>query len=106
MARREERAYREYGSDEQRRQPGCPARELCDESLFRDTMRICARAAAESCEVEGPYGLLRSGLHDVWRERNPERLGDLLVEHQLLDRDFLERDVARLLTAQYAREDL
>jgi hypothetical protein len=26
LARREERAYREYVSDEQRRQPGCPAR--------------------------------------------------------------------------------
>src|SRR5205809_5884912 len=37
MARREERAYREYVSDEQRSQPGCPARELCDESLLRDT---------------------------------------------------------------------
>src|SRR5439155_3501998 len=47
MARREERAYREYVSDEQRSQPrgprrgsrvgveeGCPARELCDESLM------------------------------------------------------------------------
>src|SRR6266566_625371 len=50
MARREERAYREYVSDEQRSQPrgpqrgsrvgveeGCPARELCDESLLRNT---------------------------------------------------------------------
>src|SRR5712691_6708408 len=37
MARREERAYREYVSDEQRSQPGCPARELCDESLLRGT---------------------------------------------------------------------
>src|SRR5713101_6903158 len=39
MARREERAYREDVSDEQRSQPGCPARELCDESLLRDTRR-------------------------------------------------------------------
>src|SRR5437867_2281419 len=39
MARREERAYREYVSDEQRSQPGCPARELCDESLLRDTRK-------------------------------------------------------------------
>src|SRR5437899_10808844 len=63
MARREERAYREYVSDEQRSQPrgpqrgsrvgveeGCPARELCDESLLRDTSSpwcnsICIRAA-------------------------------------------------------------
>jgi hypothetical protein len=49
MARREERAYREYVSDEQRSQAlgapqrgslvgveeGCPARELCDESRLR-----------------------------------------------------------------------
>jgi len=40
MARREERAYREYVSDEQRSQPGCPARELCDESLLQDTRII------------------------------------------------------------------
>jgi len=50
MARREERANREFVSDEQRSQPrgprraprvgveeGCPARELCPESLFQDT---------------------------------------------------------------------
>src|SRR5947208_14720856 len=60
MARREERAYREYVSDEQRRQPrgprrgsrvgveeGCPARELCDESLLRDTRAV-------------PYGAVKS----------------------------------------------
>src|SRR5438093_9234384 len=53
MARPEERAYREYVSDEQRSQPrgpqrgsrvgveeGCPARELCDESLLRDTRPV------------------------------------------------------------------
>ena len=58
MARREERAYREYVSDEQRSQPrgprrgsrvgveeGFPARELCDESLLRDT-----RSVSEKCE--------------------------------------------------------
>ena len=28
MARRDDRAYREYVSEEQRRQPGCPAREV------------------------------------------------------------------------------
>src|SRR5687767_5657049 len=28
LARREERAYREYVSDEQRRQAGCPARQM------------------------------------------------------------------------------
>ena len=40
MARREERANREYVSDEQRRQPGCPARELCHESRGRDTREV------------------------------------------------------------------
>jgi hypothetical protein len=28
MARRDDRAYREYVREEQRRQPGCPAREV------------------------------------------------------------------------------
>src|SRR5438874_7417411 len=59
MARREERAYREYVSDEQRRQPrgprrgsrveveeGCPARELCDESRLRDTGLLRAMCLA------------------------------------------------------------
>src|SRR5881396_1030616 len=58
MARREERAYREYVSDEQRSQPrgpqrgsrvgveeGCPARELCDESLLWDTTRLLKNAS-------------------------------------------------------------
>src|SRR5213593_216396 len=45
MARREERAYREYVSDEQRSQPGCPARDLCDESLLRDTRSRRSSAA-------------------------------------------------------------
>ena len=30
--------------EEQRRQPGCPARELCDESLFRDNTSRLSRA--------------------------------------------------------------
>src|SRR5206468_2550280 len=58
MARREERAYREYVSDEQRSQPrgpqrgsrvgveeGCPARELCDESLLQDTSEAIENAS-------------------------------------------------------------
>src|SRR5712691_11432620 len=48
MARREERAYREYVSDEQRSQPGCPARDLCDESLLRDTSSRASRGT--TCE--------------------------------------------------------
>ena len=31
MARRDDREYREYLREEQRSQPGCPARELCYE---------------------------------------------------------------------------
>jgi hypothetical protein len=31
MARRDDREYREYLREEQRRQPGCPTRELCRE---------------------------------------------------------------------------
>jgi hypothetical protein len=37
MARRDDRAYWAYVREEQRRQTGCPARELGDESLIRDT---------------------------------------------------------------------
>ena len=37
MARRDDRAYREYVREEQRRQLGCPARELCDSSRFQGT---------------------------------------------------------------------
>jgi hypothetical protein len=37
MARRDDRGYREYLRKEQRRQPGCPARELCREPRGQDT---------------------------------------------------------------------
>src|SRR6266487_2748277 len=37
MARRDEREYPEYLNEEQRSQPGCPARELCREPRGRDT---------------------------------------------------------------------
>src|SRR5207247_1629805 len=65
MARREERAYREYVSDEQRSEPrgpqrgsrvgveeGCPARELCDESLRRDTSFRGTPTVDRSCFFE------------------------------------------------------
>ena len=45
MARRDERAYREYVREEQRRQPGCPARELCRESRGRDTRLMSRRSS-------------------------------------------------------------
>ena len=41
MARRDDRACREHVREEQRRQPGCPARELCREPLGRDTSATC-----------------------------------------------------------------
>src|SRR5688572_24173819 len=37
MARRDDREYREYLREKQRRQPGCPARELCREPRGQDT---------------------------------------------------------------------
>src|SRR5215216_6601401 len=42
MARREERVYWAYVSDEQRRQPGCLARELCESSRFQGTSAMDA----------------------------------------------------------------
>ena len=53
MARREERAYWAYVSDEQRRQPGCPARELGESSRFQGT-----RVARENIPViEAPHSV-------------------------------------------------
>ena len=49
--------------------------------------------------LDVPYELLGSGLHDVRRERNPERFGDLLIEHQFLYGNFLEGNIARLCAA-------
>src|SRR6266516_2189808 len=40
MARRDDRGYREYLREEQRSQPGCPARESFREPLGRDTSRL------------------------------------------------------------------
>jgi len=41
LARREERAYREYVSDEQRSQAGCPARRIVKSWLGQDTRGQC-----------------------------------------------------------------
>ena len=38
MARRDDGAYWAYVTEEQRRQPGCPARELCESLRFQGTM--------------------------------------------------------------------
>src|SRR5215207_1353823 len=40
LARREERAYWAYVSDEQRSQTGCPARGLCESSRFQGTSSL------------------------------------------------------------------
>jgi hypothetical protein len=37
MARRDDRAYREYAREEQRRQPGCPARKLVVDQRIQAT---------------------------------------------------------------------
>src|SRR6266540_6522342 len=52
MARRDEREYREYLREEQRRQPGCPARELCREPRGRDT-KIAAEDAMVRTRLYG-----------------------------------------------------
>jgi hypothetical protein len=65
MARRDDRAYWAYVSEEQRRQPGCPARELCDTSRFQGTSidarraGICpaaVRQARQPTACAGPCG--------------------------------------------------
>src|SRR6266550_7306203 len=62
MARRDDRAYREYVREEQRRQPGCPAREVvldqrgratchCSTPERRGTVTGCG--ALQSCSALG-----------------------------------------------------
>src|SRR5439155_24022316 len=50
IARRGDRGYREYLSEEQRREAGCPARELCREPLGRDTRARRAEARRRRAE--------------------------------------------------------
>src|SRR4029450_3441488 len=60
MARRDDRAYREYVGEEHRRQPGCPARQLCDASRFQGTRRQSrfpwARAQNVVLDADRPNG--------------------------------------------------
>jgi hypothetical protein len=49
LARREDRAYREYARDEQRSQPGCPARRIGDSYVGQDT-RAC-RTGSTTCRM-------------------------------------------------------
>src|SRR5438128_2647501 len=54
LARREERAYREYVSDEQRSQAGCPARRIVKYWLGQDTSLFEPR---EDSQVSQPTEL-------------------------------------------------
>src|SRR5207245_7013074 len=83
MARRDDREYREYLREEQRRQPGCPARESCHDPRGRDTSHgrldfVTIRSGVSHCSKRGdmkirfaavaliPFAtviLLRSTLH-------------------------------------------
>jgi hypothetical protein len=55
--------------------------------------------------VKAAYELLGSRLHDLWRKCNSKRLRDLLIEHQFFYGNFLERNIAWLLTAQDTGEN-
>ena len=50
MARRDDREYREYLREEQRRQPGCPAREVVLDQRGQATSRPVPRG----CRAAGP----------------------------------------------------
>ena len=94
MARRDEREYREYLSEEQRGQPwgpqrgsrvgveeGCPARELCDESLLRDTSSSGpSRAVADSLTN-------REGEDSAQRSRCQYQLGPRPILHHITEND-------------------
>ena len=62
MARRDDREYREYLREEQRSEPGCPARELCCEPCGRDT-----RPGAHSSHDDG--GDRGSATHEAQKSR-------------------------------------
>jgi hypothetical protein len=51
LARRDERAYREYVSEEQRSQTGCPARQVGDFFRTRDTNFIAGDCIAVSYQL-------------------------------------------------------
>ncbi len=89
MARRDDRADWESVREEQRRQSGCPAREICDESRFRGTSLVVRRlipavllaaAAAFAYDAARPPGLqvsarlAVSGIH-AYQSRLAARAG-------------------------------
>lgn len=67
------------------------------------TVVALARLAQRS-EMSGSYELVGRSLRDLGREGNPECLGDLLIEHQLLNGYFLEWNIARLFAPQDTRQ--
>ena len=93
MARREERAYSAYVSDEQRRQPGRPARELGESSRFQGTRPLALFAS-------------RDGL--IERHAEPCRLpeidlreaGELAAPQREVDRAEAVEELAGLVAAQ------
>ena len=59
MARLDDRAYREYVREqEQRSQPGCPARELCHELRGPDTGQRAGRSTSAGPPFVSTGGLL------------------------------------------------
>src|SRR5688500_3010232 len=71
MARREERAYWAYVSDEQRRQPGCPARELGESSRFQGT----------SCMMNGQTIAMPAAVDRLHDDDAAARVGALFDAH-------------------------
>src|SRR5688572_15863696 len=86
MARRDDGAYWAYVTEEQRRQPGCPARELCESSRFPGTSRPLISASTPRLQLPPPksrierfdksgFGSLEFGSRKLtrpfafWRER-------------------------------------
>src|SRR5687767_11201083 len=68
MARRDDREYWAYLSEEQRRQPGCPARELGDELRFQGT-----RSASKNARPrESSHRELHRGGRDIARRPRAE----------------------------------
>src|SRR5258705_6967721 len=76
LARREERAYREYVSDEQRRQTGCPARQMSPYFGFGTPVKLRLKPSSEE-----QRGRFEAQLHwDKKRWRRRRTVGVLRVE--------------------------
>jgi hypothetical protein len=78
LARRDDRAYREYVREEQRRQTGCPAREFGDELLIRDTSTTLLDPQMEIPEFHHGF--------QVPRIRDEEVRGEYFGDHRACDR--------------------